>query len=545
VNPILPRSVLGDRWGERSFRYRGTTANARTELCDRTVVTAAQMQAIEARLFAAGMPVAALMEKVALRIAARIQRLYPCANFPQVGVLVGPGHNGGDALVVARELHFQGYGVRLCCPVGPLKPLTQQHFDYAQSLRIPTGETMLPDVDFWIDGLFGFGVNRSLDGKIGEIVERLNKAGCPIVSLDLPSGIQTDTGIALGSAVRATMTLCLGLWKQAFLQEAALPYLGESELIDFDLPAADMVAVVGDMPLVQRVTPSAAIAALPLHRPTTTHKYQMGHLLLVCGSDRYAGAAILAGLGARASGVGMLSIAAPVSLKSLLHAQLPEALVIPCSETESGAMQSLPVELDLTQYSAIGCGCGLTPEPEAIVAAVLGANCPVVLDADGLNIVAGHPDWLERRAAPTVLTPHWGEFRRLFPTIAGADRLAAVRSAAAQSGTIVLLKGARVAIADPTGQLRINPASTPALARGGSGDVLTGLLAGLLAQSPAANPLDTVAAAAWWHAQAGIWAAAQRSVLGVDAQTLALALIPALVGFSEKELASTTGVVLH
>jgi ADP-dependent NAD(P)H-hydrate dehydratase / NAD(P)H-hydrate epimerase len=517
---------------------------ARSPLIDRTVVTAAQMQAIESRLFAAGMPVAALMEKVALRIVARIVRLYPLGDFPRVGLLVGPGHNGGDALVVARELHFQGYAVRLCVPVDRLKPLTQQHFDYAQSLRIPIVSSVGSDCDFWVDGLFGFGLNRSLDGKIGEIVEQINKAGRPIVSLDLPSGIQTDTGIALGSAVRATTTLCLGLWKQAFLQEAAVPYLGESELIDFDLPAADIVAVVGDMPLVQRVTPTAAIAALPLHRPPTTHKYQMGNLLLVCGSDRYAGAAILAGLGARASGVGMLTIAAPASLKPLLHAQLLEALIIPCSETAGGAIESLPPELDLGQYSAIGCGCGLTPEPEAIVAAILGANCPVVLDADALNIVAAQPDWLAR-SATTVLTPHWGEFRRLFPAIDGADRLAAVQAAAAQSGTIVLLKGARVAIADPTGHLRINPASTPALARGGSGDVLTGLLAGLLAQSPAANPLDTVAAAAWWHAQAGLWAAAQRTVLGVDAHTLALALIPALSGFSEKELASADRVVLR
>ncbi len=500
---------------------------SRSALIDRTVVTAAQMQAIESRLFAAGMPVAALMEKVALRIADRVQTLYPLANFPQVGILVGPGHNGGDALVVARELHFQGYAVRICCPNDRFKPLTQQHFDYVQSLRLPSASEIQPDCDFWVDGLFGCGLNRSLDGAMGKIVDQVNAAGCPIVSIDLPSGIQTDTGIVLGSALRATTTLCLGLWKQAFLQEAALSYLGQSELIDFDIPAADITAVLGDLPLVRRVTQAVAIAALPLRRPPTTHKYQTGNLLLVCGSDRYAGAALLAGFGARASGVGMLTIAVPASLKPLLHAQLPEALIIPCPETASGAIQSLPPTIDLTQYSAIGCGCGLTLEPDAVVAAILASPCVVVLDADGLNIVAGHPDWL-RRLTPTILTPHLGEFRQLFPTIDGADRLAAVRSAAVQSGAIVLLKGARVAIADPTGQLRINPASTPALARGGSGDVLTGLLAGLLAQSGAANPLDVVAAAAWWHAQAGLWAAEHRTVLGVDAPILARSLIPAL-----------------
>jgi ADP-dependent NAD(P)H-hydrate dehydratase / NAD(P)H-hydrate epimerase len=525
VGQMQHRSMFRDRWGERPL--------ARTELRDRVVVSAAQMQAIEARLFAAGMPVAALMEKVGLRLADRIQTLYPLANFSQVAVLVGPGHNGGDALVVARELHFRGYAVQIYAPIAPLKPLTQQHYDYAHSLGIPihTLADPLPDGDLWIDGLFGFGLNRSLTGEIAVMVDRLNEAGCPIVSIDLPSGIQTDTGAVLGSAVQATTTLCLGLWKPALLQEGALPYLGASELIDFDLPTADIVAVLGHTPLVQRITPAAAIAALPLHRPPTTHKYQMGHLLLVCGSDRYAGAAILAGLGARASGVGMLSIAVPQSLKPLLQAQLPEALIIACPETPSGAIAALP--LDLAQYSAIGCGCGLTPEPESVVAAILASDRPVVLDADGLNIVARHPDWLTQRSgATTVLTPHLGEFRRLFPAIDGADALAAVQAAATQSGAIVLLKGARVAIADPAGHLRVNPASTPALARGGSGDVLTGLLAGLLAgwlaQSGAAYPLDTVAAAAWWHAQAGRWLAADRTVLGVDAATLAHRLIPAL-----------------
>ncbi len=364
------------------------------------------------------------------------------------------------------------------------------------------------------------------------IVEQVNIGGLPIVSIDLPSGIQTDTGQVLGTAIQATQTLCLGLWKPAFLQEAALPYLGDSQLIDFDIPLADITAVLGDTPLIQRVSDCWAIAALPLKRPPTTHKYKMGNLLLVCGSAHYAGAAILAGLGARASGVGMLSIAVPASIKPLLHGQLPEALIIACPETASGTIESLPLELDLSQYSTIGCGCGLTQEPVGVVQTILQQSPPVVLDADGLNIVATHPDWLTRTGA-TVLTPHLGEFRRLFPSIGVSDRLTAVQTAAAQSGAIVLLKGARIAIADRTGQVRVNPNSTPALARGGSGDVLTGLVAGLMAQANVADRsatklLEAVQAAAWWHAQAGQWAARHRSELGVDAYTLAKCLIPAL-----------------
>lgn len=488
------------------------------------VVTAAQMQAIEARLFAAGMPVAALMEKVALRITAWIKAYYPLAAWPKVGILVGPGHNGGDALVVARELHHAGYRVAILCPGDRLKPLTQQHLDYIQHLGIPLYPALSADLaacDFWVDGLFGFGLRRSLDGDLAEIIERINTAGVPIISIDLPSGIATDSGAVLGQAIHATQTLCLGLWKRAFFQEAAVPYLGESHLIEFDIPETDIAAILGDSPIVQCITNAAMLAALPLNRSPIAHKYQMGNLLLVCGSQQYSGAAILAGLGARATGIGMLTIAVPASLKPLLQAQLPEALILACPETPNGTIAALPT--DISRYSAIGVGCGLTPEPTNIVQQILATDHPVVLDADGLNMIASQPRWLHR-SAPTILTPHLGEFRRLFPGVDPSDRLTAAQTAAAASGTIVLLKGARVAIADPTGQLRLNLHSTSALARGGSGDVLTGMIAGLLAQG--GDPLELTAAAARWHAEAGVQTVGDRTVLGVDASHLAAMLIP-------------------
>jgi ADP-dependent NAD(P)H-hydrate dehydratase / NAD(P)H-hydrate epimerase len=482
----------------------------------RPVVTAAQMQAIEARVFAAGMPVAALMEKVALRLSDRLTQLYPLLQFPRVGVLVGPGHNGGDALVVARELHWRGYQVRICCVSDRLKELTSQHLAYAKNLGILISSEIedLQTCDWFVDGLFGFGLNRHLTGEIATLLQTVNHWPQPVVSIDLPSGIQTDTGAVLGIAVHAQQTICLGLWKRGLLQEQAIDYVGNVELLDFDLPFADIDAILGLPPQVERITEPSALAYLPLARPRTTHKYKMGNLLLVCGSDRYSGAAILAGLGARASGVGMLSIAVPQSLKPLLINQLPEALVIGCPETSTGAIQTLPADLGLDNYSAIGCGCGLTTEPRSVIQQILASHCPVILDADGLNIVAQQPDWLTR-SAPTVLTPHVGEFRRLFPYIPLDDRITAVQTAAVQMGAIVLLKGARIAIADPQGYVRINPDSTPALARGGSGDVLTGLVAGLLAQDSTAM-LAGVATAAWWHAQAGLWGVEHRTELGVE-----------------------------
>ncbi|GAX38632.1 NAD(P)H-hydrate dehydratase [Nodularia sp. NIES-3585] len=498
----------------------------RQEQVSQVVVTARQMRDIEGRIFAAGMPVAALMEKVAGLIALRVQQM----KGSHVGILVGPGHNGGDALVVARELHFRGYAVWIYTPFTKLKELTSQHLQYAQSLGIPYYQEIeeLPDCDFLIDGLFGFGLERPITEGIALAINRLNQWGKPVLSIDVPSGIHTDTGEVLGTAIRATHTFCLGLWKLAFLQDQALEYIGKAELIDFDILWADVQGVLGDAPRIQRITPGTVKLALPLPRPAVTHKYKEGHLLLICGSRRYAGGAILTALGARASGVGMLSIAVPESLKPILVSHLPEALIIGCPETETGAIAhlQLPEKTDLSSFSAIACGPGLTLDATPIVQEVISSDRSLVLDADGLNILAqmGTIPTLQKRQAPTVLTPHTGEFQRLFPDIADPkqDRVKAVKDAAVQSGAVVLLKGARTAIANSQGAIWINPESTPALARGGSGDVLTGLIGGLLAQGATKEtPVeDIVASAAWWHSQAGILAAQERTELGVDAFTL-------------------------
>lgn len=513
----------------------------RQELISQVIVTSGQMRDIEQRIFAAGMPVVALMEKVAGLITLRIQTITKLVR-SHVGILVGPGHNGGDALVVARELHFRGYQVSVYSAFPKLKEVTSQHLQYVQSLGIPCDSTIEPlaDCDIFIDGLFGFGLERIVTDSIATVINQLNQWHQPIISIDLPSGLHTDTGEVLGTAIRATHTLCLGLWKLSFLQEQAIDYFGKAELIDFDIPLADIYAVLGDVPQIKRITRATALATLPLPRPSVTHKYQQGHLLLICGSRRYAGGAILTGLGARASGVGMLSIAVPESLKDLLVSHLPEALIIGCPETDTGAIShlELPANTNLNSFNAIACGPGLTKDSISVVQAVMESQVPLVLDADGLNILAelGTIASLKKRQAATVLTPHAGEFQRLFPDIANlkSARITAVQTAAMQSGAIILLKGARTAIANPQGAVWINPESTPALARGGSGDVLTGLLGGLLAPAGISHfPRyrfggerqeiaieDIVATAVWWHSQAGILAAQERTELGVDAFTL-------------------------
>ncbi len=524
-----------------------------SSIVETAIVSAKEMRQIEEQIFMVGMPVAALMEKAARLCSDRIQNLYPPDQMTSVGILVGPGHNGGDALVIARELYLAGYKVKVFRPFFKLKSLTANHASYANSLGIPFYEEIQPlhECQLIIDGLFGFGLTRDLPENIIEIVNLVNSWSKTVVSIDLPSGIHTDTGAALGTAIRATHTLCLGLWKRAFFQDIALEYLGNSERIDFGILPHHIWSVLPKPALVKQITAKTALQCLPLLRPVVTYKYRQGQLLLICGSHQYAGAAILAALGARASGVGMLSVAVPESLKTLLVSHLPEALIVDCPENKEGAIASLPFsKTDLSQFDAVACGPGLTTEAKSVVHKVLQAECPLILDADGLNILAEQvvTELLSQRNAPTVLTPHIGEFKRLFPEITDpqsdeapaspTDRLSIVQTAAEQSKAIILLKGARTAISNSQGFIWLISASSPALARGGSGDVLTGLIGGLAAQVMKAkntnnNLFNTVASAAWWHAQAGILAAKERTELGVDAVTLAQYLMVTINNLSK------------
>lgn len=517
-------------------------------LLNQVVVTAHQMRSIESLMFEAGMPVAALMEKVAGLIVQRLEQIYPATNYPKVGILVGPGHNGGDALVVARELWHRGREIRVYLPLEKLKDLTAAHWQYLQNHGIMGAALAdLQTCDLIVDGLFGFGLERSLTGIVADTINAINDWQIPVLSIDLPSGLHTDSGAALGTAVRATHTLCLGLWKRGLLAEAAAPYTGKLERVDFHIPSQFVTAILGSQPNLWRIDPALALAQLPRQRPVDVHKYRVGHLLLIAGSQRYGGAALLAALGARASGVGMLSVAVPQSLKDLVLAQVPEALVIGCPETSTGAIAQLPQDIDLAKYNAIACGPGLSLEAQAVVEQLLGVACPLVLDADGLNLLAqlGVDRLVQRHQAgyPTLLTPHWGEFCRLFPQFTqkfdqSSDRLTAAQLATTETGAIVLLKGARTTISFLTAatlnvaaqpelcQTWINPESSPSLARGGSGDVLTGLIGGLWAQGLSGH--NAAIAAVVWQSQAAMKLAKERTDMGVDPVTLAQNLISVL-----------------
>ncbi len=482
---------------------------------DAYILTACQMQAVETWAFDQGLPVAALMERAGIACALKIQGLFPQAR--RIGVLTGPGHNGADSLVVARELLHQGYTVHvfLCADPHKLKPLTQDHLRYYRALggALVNTYSELACCDLLIDGIFGLGLTRPV-GQQQALIHWVNGQTMPVVSLDLPTGIHSDTGEVLGCAIRATHTLCLGFWKQGVFQDAALAYTGTSQRLDLHLPAPDLVGLAQTWGA--RITLGLAQPCLPLNRPPAAHKYAAGKLLIIAGSRRFAGAALLTALGAKASGVGLIALAVPESLVALLLPQIPDAVFYPCPETAQGTLAQITV--DPLNFSAIACGPGLTPCPD-LIRQVLSYPRPLVLDADGINSL-DTPQALLSRSQPTVITPHPGEFRRLFPDLDGPDRVHNARQAAQLSGATVVLKGACTVIANPQGAYWINTHSTPALARAGSGDVLTGLLGGLLAQGES-SAAQAAIGAVWWHSQTALFLAQQRTVLGVDPLSLA------------------------
>jgi ADP-dependent NAD(P)H-hydrate dehydratase / NAD(P)H-hydrate epimerase len=488
------------------------------------IVTAQQICEVEHLAFAWGMPVAALMEKVGCLLFARITHYYPRATYPRVGLLVGPGHNGADALVVGRELLLEGREVWAWLPK-PGKELTQAHQNYFEHLggHLVTDVSALAGCTLLIDGIFGFGLERASEGAYVEAMEWANHQSSPIVSVDIPSGLHTDRGKALGVTIKAQRTFCLGLWKRGILQDHALEYTGASELIDIGLAQGCVEEVLGSTPLVQTLDASTMYRILPLLRPLAVHKYQVGKAWLLAGSSEYPGAGILAGLGCRASGVGLVVMAVTDPLRSFVMNHLPDAVLVSPTENQG----------DFSQFQALLCGPGMLPDPTLIQKILQTSRIPIVLDAGALSSLV-HLPWSQEAATPVVLTPHVGEFKRLFPDIDLEDRIDAAQRAAKQSGAVVVLKGARTVIAHPDGSVRVNIESTPALARGGSGDVLAGLVTGLIAQG--LDPFEAACVGVWWHSQAGIYLVRQRSVLGVDPYHLALALPEALACLNGEEI---------
>ena len=470
------------------------------------------MAALEQRLFDSGMPVAALMEKVGLAMAAWLLARRELLRHGVV-VLVGPGHNGGDGLVVARELHLAGIEVSLWCPLPIRKPLTAEHLRHGEWLGLQRlGHDPDPaDAALWLDAIFGLGQSRPLPEALADLFRRRQQLQPgALVSLDVPSGLCSDHGTVLGEqAACAAATLSVGWLKRGLCLDPARPWVGALVRIDLGLSPAVMG---NDAAVLPRRLPVGEACSTPLPPlPLTAMKYERGRCLVVAGSDRYPGAAHLALRGAMASGCGCVQAVVPPRLQSCLWQVLPEVM----------QLQDRVIS-DRLDAVLVGPGLGDSTlwwnqwsEQLRSFAGLL------VVDADGINGLAASLEgwrWLLQRQGPTWLTPHAAEFSRLFPDCVAGDALERAIAAARCSRCCILLKGAHSVLADPSGAAVVMTGTSPQVARTGLGDLLAGFVTGLGAQAVAAGQppdLESLVAASALHA----WAA--RRARSSDASAIA------------------------
>ncbi len=454
------------------------------------LLNCAEMARADAFAIAGGVPGRVLMEAAGRAVAAAAMQRY--ARRPVV-VLCGPGNNGGDGFVAARRLQEAGWPVRLVLfgAVGNLKgDAAWAAGTWAGSVELWSA-TMLDDAPLVIDAIFGAGLSRPIDGEIGAAIELVNARNLPVVAVDVPSGLHGDTGEILGHALEAATTVSFFRAKPGHYSVEGLRRCGHLHIADIGIPA-DALTEIG--PRVWLNGP-ALWAHLLRRDDLADHKYARGHLTILAGPHA-TGAARLAALAGRRVGAGLVTIAAFRSTLPAFQAAEPGNLIV---EADDGAMFAHLLSDERRNAILIGPGSGTGERTREAVLAALDARRSVVLDADALTVFAADPKLLFRRVrGPTLLTPHEGEFRRLFPDLGGrAGKLDRVREAAARSGATVLLKGPDTVIADPHGRAVINVHATPALATAGSGDVLAGLIGGLLAQG--LTPFGAASAAAWLH----------------------------------------------
>ncbi len=462
------------------------------------LLTCAEMAKADAFAVAHGVPSLTLMENAGRLVAEAIAaRFKPCP----VTVLCGPGNNGGDGFVVARLLDESGFIVRVAHDAdhrGDAKEMSARWKGAREALT----PAALDGARLVVDGLFGAGLSRPLEGAAAQVVEALNDL--PVVAIDMPSGVSGDTGQPLGGVyVKAVLTVTFFRKKPGHLLMPGRALCGEVVLGDIGMPpeAANTTAssseAVNHKKSLHENTPS--LWHLPKPGPEG-HKYSRGHCVVVSGPAHATGAARLAARGALRVGAGLVSVASAPDAVAVNAAHLTAIMIKPF-EGAAGLTELLSDKR--LNAVVIGPGLGVGHQTHEMVVAALGSAASVVLDADAITAFKDDTEFLFRLLhGRCVLTPHAGEFERLFPGLLdqSASKLEAVRLAAKRAGCVVLLKGADTVIAAPSGKAAINANAPPTLATAGSGDVLTGFVAGLLAQGMPA--FDAAACGTWLHGEA-------------------------------------------
>lgn len=465
------------------------------------LVTAAEMQKMDrATIEEVGIPGVVLMENAARGATRIFLDHFKPAGQSRVLVLCGRGNNGGDGYVMARYLH--GAGLKITTVV--LSELSKISGDAQTNLEIllrmgleilevPGPEEWAGRVALWegydfiIDGILGTGLNSPVKDFFKRVIEEVNQLGKPVMAVDIPSGLNADTGQVMGAAIKADLTVTFGFPKQGQLVFPGADLVGRLTRVDIGIPESVSRSVPTDCVL----TVPDDFASLFRGEKPDIHKGSRGHLLILAGSTGKTGAATLTALGALRSGAGLVTLGVPESLNPILENKLTEAMTVPLPETEDGTL-ALGAEEEIKDLlegkSALAIGPGLSTHRETVeLVKRLVPTCeiPMVIDADGLNALSTDPQRLGSFQGETILTPHPGEMARLTGlqnSDVQRDRIGTALKFVKKYGCYLVLKGARTLVAEPEGKIHVNPTGNPALSSGGSGDVLTGLIGGFLAR---------------------------------------------------------------
>lgn len=512
------------------------------------VVTAEEMREIDRQAIEViGIPGVVLMENAGRAVAEAIKKLLEGVGCPRVCIFAGKGNNGGDGFVVARHLANSGIRVKvfLLGDIGQVQGDARTCMDILRSMGIeveelhadglPTARVAMSMSDLVVDAIFGTGFKGEMEGYISHVTSTINESGRLVVAIDVPSGLDSSTGRVSAGCIKATHTVTFCLPKVGLLLYPGAAHVGELVVADIGLPRALLENEGSKLNL---ATADTVRRWIPV-RDADSHKGTYGRALVVAGSPNMAGAAALASTAALKAGAGLVTLGVPQNLHSIMNSKLTEVMTRGLPETESGSisLQAQPLLDGICRGSAaLAIGPGLSTHSETtqlVRNMVMTTSIPTVVDADGINAIAQDPGTLKAAKAPIVLTPHPGEMARLAGLTTqevNDDRLDVALRAAAQWGKICVLKGARTIIADPQGTAYINATGNPGMATAGSGDVLTGIIVGFLAQGM--GPLEAAVLGVYVHGLAGDMASAKVGQIGVTATDILDSVPEALHGLT-------------
>ena len=510
------------------------------------ILTITQMRRVEEECAKIGLPTSMLMENAGKAVAEEVRKILSIINQQRILILSGPGNNGGDGLVAARHLHDWGAKVSLYLfserpPDDPSLKLVRERsmtcIEAAQDESMGKLDELLASANAVIDALFGTGKSRPLRGIFWQALDRVSKVkkkqpALRIIALDLPSGLNADSGAVDPACLYVDNTITLGFPKPGLFNSSGAERAGKITVADIGIPPHLVESITEEL-----TTDEWAKSVLP-ERPLQANKGSFGRVLVVAGSINYIGAAYLACSGAMRVGAGLVTLATATSLQPILASKLTEVTYLPLPESNPGIISLRAARLihqELDHYNVLLLGCGLGQSQSAIrfVRSTLfrskSALPSLVLDADALNTLAKTPNWWQQLTDDAILTPHPGEMARLVGVSVDevqSDRVGIAKRVALEWHKTVVLKGAYTVIASPDGQSRISSIANPGLASAGTGDVLVGIIAGLLAQG--LSLFDAAACGVFLHGEAGEMVRARLGNAGMIASDL-LPVLPLVI----------------